>query len=312
MGKKKTKTKVPEKKKFLESDYNLAGTPEGEKIVKSLENPFGLSLALSILTIVVGVAVAIIPFARHADPQDPLMVLAYLGVICAVIGVIYLITFIRKVVAFHKFKNQKHLIIWKYTDEDYRRFAQDMDSLVARPSRRQSIFVIICIVVLEIVMFFMSPADGKWVIYLSAILLFGSVIGIMYLAPRYYMERIYKKPYVSVIDINSAYVMGKFITWKYGTGHLKKFPEECKTKGLALCIDYDGYRFGSKTVLEYSALLPSADEATMDEALRVAKKITAYSKEYAEFKKNSGDALERVFKKSVGQDVPTFDPKNKL
>lgn len=314
MAKKKNKTRIPVRKEVVRSASNLAGTPRGEALVRELTNPFVKNLVYSVLTLVLGGIMIWYPVYTHVDLNEgsPVMIFFYLGLIVAGMGVGYLISFAKRTARFEAFKRRKnHLIIWENQPEEYEVFIQDMDKLVQRPPKRQVIVTAICLVGLEAVMFFMSPSDGRWVIYLSALLLFGSIFGIMFYAPRYYMSNIRRKPYVSVIDLDEAYVMGTYISWKYGTGEIKRFPDHCRTTLCALCIDYDGYRLGSKMVLQYTALLPVNDEATIDEAERVCKEITRCSKERAEFDQNSGDFMTRMFRKSIGQDVPDFEYKEK-
>lgn len=314
MAKKKNKTQIPVRKEAVKSACNLAGTPRGEELVRELTNPFVKNIVYSLLTIIVSAIMIWYPLYSNTDLNEgsPVMIFFYLGLVVCALGIGYLISFIKKSFRFAAFKRKKdHLIIWENKPEEYDVFIKDMDMLVQRPSKRQVIVTAICLAVLEIVMFFMSPSDGRWVVFLSTIILFGSIFGIMFFAPRYYMTNIRRKPYCSIIDLDEAYMMGTYINWKYGTGEIKRFPDTCKTTLCALCIDYDGYRMGSKMVLQYTALLPVNDEATIDEAERVGKEITRCSKERAEFDQSRGDFLTCFFRKSVGRDVPEFEYKEK-
>ncbi len=302
--------KVQKKSAVVRSDANIEGTEEAKKLLAEVPNPFKANFLYCICGIVAGALVALIPLFMP-ELQD-VYIMGWLGLGTAATSLIYLFVFRKRSNRFKSYMAQEHhRIVWKYPDSVYELYVKDMDKLVTRPTTLQAVLVLGSIVVIAGLMAFASPEGSRWLIIPIALILLMISCVFMFISPKYFLANAHKKPFVSVVDVHQALILGRYHNWKKASAAIRKFPADFQIQGLALSIDYEVMSLGGKMNYEWSALLPDQSQETIEEVQRVVRAINNYSKEREAWLKRNGDWMTRMFKRMAGNEVEPFRPEGK-
>ncbi|MGI6110253.1 MAG: hypothetical protein ACOYB8_10495 [Eubacteriaceae bacterium] len=284
---------------------NIAGTEEAAQLMSQVKNPFRINIVYSCCAIFAGIVIALIPVFVHTGSD--IDTLSWFGLGAVLMGLFYVWHYLKKGKKFRQYMAQQdHKIVWKYSEEEYKKFLENMNLLITKPSLWQVILVLVGVITVTVLLVLISPADTMWVIIPIGVILFAMSCIFMFAAPRYFLVNAYDAPYISVIDNHQALILGRYHDWKIGNASIRVFPPEFTIKGYALTIGYEGYSMGGKVTYEWSALLPNDNETTIEEAQKQVRAINTYAKERAVYEKKNGDWLDRFFKRISGQTIEPF------
>jgi hypothetical protein len=109
------------------------------------------------------------------------------------------------------------------------------------------------------------------------------------------------KPYITIIGLDEAYIMGRFHKWTKARAKIKNYDNGSQTYKV-LAINYEAMTRNGKMFQEWTAVIPDPkNQEMLLEAKRWVNRINKLSDENEEKKKNQKSWLEKQFQKMTGK-----------
>ncbi|HEY5555657.1 hypothetical protein [Acetobacterium sp.] len=277
--------------------------------MQELKNPEKQNIILALIAAAIGVIVVFIPFAiKILAPFQ--FYFGYFGILIIVFGLGYAIFSYRRYKQFIAFsENKDEALVWEYNDGQYTAFVSELTKIQRAGSKKKILLFLGIELVISIILFvFLSP-EMKW----FSVLLFIVVGGFSLISTLIFPERFkYKamiKPYVTIIQTDSAYIMGRFHKWTKAQAKIKKISNGQKFYKV-LAISYETMTFNGKLFQEWTAVIPDPDNKNMmNDAKKWVNRINKQSREFEKAKKEKKIYSARIFDRMMGRNQDTEQQK---
>lgn len=298
MARKKKKKNAPQQAFFTFPDY-MEVTPEDEKVIKQIKNPFIFTYGVATLSLLAGLVLLLMGLFSSGLMQIYYYIFAAAGAVYAVTEFYFTI---KKNLAFNKFiKRKQYRIIWIYSDEKYEDFYNGIKNSNDSSSKRNLLFVVILMAIMMVLLYFSMEEGMRITAIPFGLICIGVVLITGFFFPWTYLYDARRKPYISLIDDDGAYALGRFYTWE--KAHVK-FGVLNKSYGIdatEMRITYqEPSLFGKKTPT-FQVLIPNNEQYTLQYARRVGKRINQTRKLLNETSQTKDDFMDKAFRKMLGQ-----------
>lgn len=273
-----------------------------------IKNPEKQNMILALVAAVLGIIVIAIPFfiASMAIYQ---FYFIYCGVIAVIIALGYCYSFYRRYREFNALlEKQSEALVWQYDEAQYTAFIGEMNT-IQKASDKKQVWMLLGIELIIAVLLVLT-FDGLmklWGVAFFVVFGGGSLLFTLVL-PHSYEMRARKKPYVTIISEDSAYIMGHFHKWMKAEVRIKKM-NDGENVYKVLAINYEKATRNGKMFEEWSALIPDPnDKEMLAEAKRQAGRINKLSRQRE--KEGAGiNTFQKWFGKSKTKDAKTPETK---
>lgn len=269
--------------------------------MEELKNPERQNIILALMAIVFGIIFVLVPFVIQAVAGYQFY-FAYFGIIIIGFGLGFSIFYYRRYKQFVVFLEAKdEALVWKYDDEQYTAFIGELNKIQRTGSRKKIWLILATELGLSILLFFLLTPEMKWLSGLFFIL-FGTLSLLFALVlPESFKHRAMVKPYVSVIQKDSAYIMGRFHKWTKAQAKIKDYDNGDKIYKV-LSINYEAYTRNGKLFQEWTAVIPDPDNKEMiAEAKKWVERINKQSRENEKVKIEKKSYSQNFFERITGK-----------
>jgi len=244
-----------------------------------IKNPEKQNIVLSLMAAVLGIIVIAVPFI-FASMAVYNFYFIYCGAIVVIIALGYGYSFYRRYREFNAFlEKQDQALVWEYDEAQYTSFIGEMNS-IQKTSDKKQVWILLGIELIIAILLALT-FDGVmklWGVAFFVVFGAGSLLFTLVL-PHSYETRALVKPYVTIINEDSAYIMGHFHKWMKAEAKIKK-TENGEKVYKVLAINYEKFTRNGRMYEEWSALIPdSNDTEILAEAKRQAGRINKLSRQ---------------------------------
>ncbi|AFA47886.1 YidH family protein [Acetobacterium woodii] len=267
-----------------------------------IKNPEKQNVMLALIVAALGVVTIFVPFVIKTLAIYQFY-FSYAGVVIIVFSLGYSIYFYRRYRQFERFIEKKdESLVWEYDDDQYVAFIKELNE-IQKNSEKKKIWILLGIeLVISILLFLLLSEGSKW-LGIVFFVFFGTLsILFTIVLPQSFKYKAMVKPYVTIINDDSAYIMGRFHKWTKAKAKLKNYDNGTMVYKV-LAINYEALTRNGRLFQEWTAVIPNPDDAEMvAEAKRwisrINKKVRVNEKIMSERKSYS----ERLFNRITGKD----------
>ncbi|MBU4439390.1 MAG: hypothetical protein L6276_07620 [Acetobacterium sp.] len=267
-----------------------------------IKNPEKQNIIIALIVAVLGVAIIFVPFMITAVAIYQFY-FTYAGVVIIGFSIGYAVFFFLRYRQFEAFLEKKdEALVWEYDNEQYEGFIGELNK-IQKNSEKKKIWILLGIeLVISVLLFFMLDPEIKW-LGIAFFVFFGtmSLLFTMVL-PQSFKYRAMVKPYVTIINEDSAYIMGRFHKWTKAQSKIKNYDNGEKTYKV-LAINYESLSRNGKLFQEWTAVIPNPDDPnSIAEAKRWVGRINKCSRLNEKKMSERKSYSERFFNRMVGKD----------
>ncbi|MBI4855808.1 MAG: hypothetical protein HY818_03580 [Acetobacterium woodii] len=267
-----------------------------------IKNPEKQNIIISLIVAVLGVAIIFIPFVITAVASYQFY-FTYAGVVIIGFSIGYAVFFFLRYRQFETFLEKKdEALVWEYDEDLYVGFIGELNK-IQKNSEKEKIWILLGIeLVISVLLFFMLDPEIKW-LGIAFFVFFGTMSLLFTLVlPQSFKYRAMVKPYVTIINEDSAYIMGRFHKWTKAQSKIKNYDNGEKTYKV-LAINYESLSRNGKLFQEWTAVIPNPDDPnSIAEAKRWVGRINKCSRLNEKKMSERKSYSERFFNRMVGKD----------
>jgi hypothetical protein len=269
--------------------------------MEKIQNPEKQSVMLTFVGMVLGVIVIIIPFIFKSIAIYQFY-FTYVGIVIIIFAIGFWIYFSRRLKQCDVFlENKDQALVWEYEEQEYKAFVGELTTL-QKTSSKKKVWILLGIeLVISIILFILLSPESKW-FSAAFFIIFGGISLIFTLVmPNTFKYRAMIKPYVTIIDFDSAYIMGRYHRWTKAKAKVKDYDNGEKVYQV-LSINYEAMSRNGKLFREWTAMIPNSDnKEVMQEAKKYASQINKLSRKKEKSAKEKKSYLEQLFLKMLGK-----------
>nr|WP_320024987.1 hypothetical protein [uncultured Acetobacterium sp.] len=267
-----------------------------------IKNPEKQNIIIALIVAVLGVAIIFVPFMITAVAIYQFY-FTYAGVVIIGFSIGYAVFFFLRYRQFETFLEKKdEALVWEYDKEQYEGFIGELNK-IQKNSEKEKIWILLGIeLVISVLLFFMLDPEIKW-LGIAFFVFFGTMSLLFTLVlPQSFKYRAMVKPYVTIINEDSAYIMGRFHKWTKAQSKIKNYDNGEKTYKV-LAINYESLSRNGKLFQEWTAVIPNPDDPnSIAEAKRWVGRINKCSRLNEKKMSERKSYSERFFNRMVGKD----------
>lgn len=302
MAKRKKKNKASNQGFFHFPDF-MEVTPEIREVINSIKNPFTLNYVVDFLAVAAGLLFFYIYYSGYNEG-----LLGFYYFVFGLVGIAYglaefYFTF-QKNLAFRKFlKRDKFRIIWIYTKEEYDPFYKGLEESDTGVDGRRVAFSMIILIILTLILLITLQGSSRIIAIPFGIICIGVVFVTSFVFPKSYILAAHRKPYISLVDDDMAYALGRYYRWEKALVQYRNLSRRYGIDENEMRISYqEPSLFGKKTPT-FQVLIPNNDQYTIQFAKHVGKRINTARKELDKRKPGrKKDVFDKAFEKLMDSD----------
>lgn len=272
-----------------------------------IKNPEKQSIMLALIAAVLGIVIIFVPFIVKTMAIYQFY-FTYAGVVMIVFSLGYAVFFYRRYRQFEVFLAKKdEALVWEYEEELYVGFIGELNQIQKNSEKKKVWILLGIVVVISVLLVIMMPQESKWVGILFFV--FFGILTVLFtlVLPQSFKYRALVKPYVTIIQEDSAYIMGRFHKWTKAQAKLKNHDNGEKTYKV-LAINYEALTRNGLLFQEWTAVIPNPDDKNMiAESKRWISRINKNTKEQEKIKSERKTYSERLFDRLVGKNKAPKD-----
>lgn len=267
-----------------------------------IKNPEKQNVMLALIVAALGVVTIFVPFIIKTLAIYQFY-FSYAGVVIIVFSIGYSIYFYRRYRQFERFIAKKdESLVWEYDEDQYVAFIKELNE-IQKNSEKKKIWILLGIeLIISILLFFLLSEGSKW-LGIVFFVFFGTLSILFTLVlPQSFKYKAMVKPYVTIINDDSAYIMGRFHKWTKAKAKLKNY-DNGTVMYKVLAINYEALTRNGRLFQEWTAVIPNPDDAEIiaeakrwvsriNKTVRINEKILSERKSYSE----------RLFNRITGKD----------
>jgi hypothetical protein len=266
-----------------------------------IKNPEKQNIVLSLIAAVLGVVIIFIPVIIKAV-EIYQFYFSYAGVVMIIFAVGYAIYFYRRYRQFEAFMEKKdEALIWEYDETQYIGFIGELNK-IQKNSEKKKIWILLGIELgISILLFIMLSEGVKWLGFVF--FAFFATLSVLFtiILPQSFKYKALVKPYVTIIQEDSAYIMGRFHRWSKAQAKLKNYDNGEKMYKV-LAINYEALTRNGKLFQEWTAVIPNPDDSNMiADAKNWVSRINKFTRLHEKKMSERKSWSEQLFDKMVGK-----------
>lgn len=227
-----------------------------------IKNPEKQNMMLSLIVAVLGAVIIFIPFVIKAVSIYQFY-FTYAGVVVIVFSLGYAIYYYRRYREFEAFMEKKdEALIWEYDEAQYVGFIGELNE-IQKNSEKKKIWILLGIeLVISVLLFIMLSEGMKWLGFVF--FAFFATLSVLFtlILPQSFKYKALVKPYVTIIQEDGAYIMGRFHRWSKAQAKLKNYDNGEKMYKV-LAINYEALTRNGRLFQEWTAVIPNPDDSSM-------------------------------------------------
>lgn len=266
-----------------------------------IKNPEKQNIVLSLIAAVLGVVIIFIPVIIKAV-EIYQFYFTYAGVVMIIFAIGYAIYFYRRYRQFEAFMEKKdEALIWEYDEAQYVGFIGELNK-IQKNSEKKKIWILLGIeLAISILLFIMLSEGVKWLGFVF--FAFFATLSVLFtiILPQSFKYKALVKPYVTIIQDDSAYIMGRFHRWSKAQAKLKNYDNGEKMYKV-LAINYEALTRNGKLFQEWTAVIPNPDDSNMiADAKSWVSRINKFTRLHEKKMSERKSWSEQLFDKMVGK-----------
>lgn len=266
-----------------------------------IKNPEKQNIVLSLIAAVLGVVIIFIPVIIKAV-EIYQFYFTYAGVVMIIFAIGYAIYFYRRYRQFEAFMEKKdEALIWEYDEAQYIGFIGELNK-IQKNSEKKKIWILLGIeLAISILLFIMLSEGVKWLGFVF--FAFFATLSVLFtiILPQSFKYKALVKPYVTIIQDDSAYIMGRFHRWSKAQAKLKNYDNGEKMYKV-LAINYEALTRNGKLFQEWTAVIPNPDDSNMiADAKSWVSRINKFTRLHEKKMSERKSWSEQLFDKMVGK-----------
>jgi|GEM_PF-876765 len=269
--------------------------------MEELKNPERQNIILALIAVVLGTMVVFVPFVIKAVAAYQFY-FSYFGIIIIAFGLGFALFYYFRYKKFITFLEKKdEALVWEYDEDQYTSFIGELNQIQKESSKKKVWLLLGIELVISIVLVILLSPETKWLSGLFFVF-FGSLSVLFTLVlPKSFKYKAMVKPYVTIIHVDSAYIMGRFHTWKKAQAKIKDYDNGDKVYKV-LAINYEAHTRNGKLFQEWTAVIPDPENKEMiAKAKTWVNRINKLSREQEKITKEQKSYSERLFDRMVGK-----------
>jgi hypothetical protein len=266
-----------------------------------IKNPEKQNIMLSLIVAVLGAVIIFIPFVIKAVSIYQFY-FTYAGVVVIVFSLGYAIYYYRRYREFEAFMEKKdEALIWEYDEAQYVGFIGELNE-IQKNSEKKKIWILLGIeLAISILLFIMLSEGMKWLGFVF--FAFFATLSVLFtlILPQSFKYKALVKPYVTIIQEDGAYIMGRFHRWSKAQAKLKNYDNGEKMYKV-LAINYEALTRNGRLFQEWTAVIPNPDDSSMiAEAKTWVSRINKFTRLQEKKMGERKSRSEQLFEKLVGK-----------
>lgn len=269
--------------------------------MEEIRNPIKQKIILTYIGVAFGIVLILAPMIISLFKIYQFY-FVYAGVVVIGFSIGFYIFYSKRSQQFKKLIEEKEeYLVWSYDDDQYLEFVGELSKL-QRTANRKTVLILIAIITVTSIALFIGLEDE--IKYLGVV--FFVLLGIMSLLftvvfPESFKYQASTKPFVTIINRDEAYIMGRYHKWTKARAMIKNYDNGVKMYKV-LAINYEALTRNGKLFQEWTAMIPDAkDKEIMAEAKRWVNRINKLSREREDEKKLKKSWSEKAFDKMMGK-----------
>ncbi|WP_414732351.1 hypothetical protein [Acetobacterium carbinolicum] len=266
-----------------------------------IKNPEKQNMMLSLIVAVLGAVIIFIPFVIKAVSIYQFY-FTYAGVVVIVFSLGYAIYYYRRYREFEAFMEKKdEALIWEYDEAQYVGFIGELNE-IQKNSEKKKIWILLGIeLVISVLLFIMLSEGMKWLGFVFFAFFVTLSVLFTLILPQSFKYKALVKPYVTIIQEDGAYIMGRFHRWSKAQAKLKNYDNGEKMYKV-LAINYEALTRNGRLFQEWTAVIPNPDDSSMiAEAKTWVSRINKFTRLQEKKMGERKSRSEQLFEKLVGK-----------
>jgi len=266
-----------------------------------IKNPEKQNIIIALIVAVLGVVIIFVPFVIKAV-EIYQFYFTYASVVIIIFSIGYAIYFYWRYRQFEAFLEKKdEALIWEYDEAQYEGFIGELNEIQKNSEKKKILILLGIELVISVLLFVMLSEGMKWLglVFFA----FFATLSILFtiILPQSFKYKALVKPYVSIINEDSAYIMGRFHKWTKAQAKLKNYDNGEKMYKV-LAINYEARTRNGKLFQEWTAVIPNPDNSKMiAEAKTWVSRINKFTRLHEKKMSERKSRSERLFEKMLGK-----------
>lgn len=300
MARKRKKAKNENQSYLIFPDY-MEVTPEDEKLIKEIKNPFVFSYSLAGLSFVLGLILLAITLLTNSDLNLIKFYYIIFTIACFVYSLTQFYFTYKKNKAYNSFiKLKEYRIIWTYSDEKYDDFYNGIEEHNKTNSKSGLLITVGIMILLMVLLYFTMDPLSRFIAIPFGLICIGVVVITGFVIPYTYLYDARKKPYITLINDDAAYALGRFYRWEKAHVKFKVLNKSYGIDATEMRITYQEPSIFGKKTPTFQVLIPNNERFTLNYARRVGKRINKTRELLNESPESHDDFMDKAFKKMLG------------
>ncbi|MBC3887074.1 hypothetical protein GH810_01930 [Acetobacterium paludosum] len=260
--------------------------------MSEIKNPEKQNVLISLIVAVLGIVIILVPFVI-ASLASYSFYFIYFGVLVILVAIGYSVFYYRRYRQFNAFLEKKdESLVWEYDEAKYRAFVGELSKLQRNADKKKVWILLGLELIIAILMTVTFSGSMRWLGVLFFVFFGGTSLLFLLVFPQSFKARALLKPYVTIINEDSAYIMGRFHKWSKAQAKIKKYNNGDDVYKV-LAINYESLTRNGKLFQEWSAVIPEPDDkdviaeskkwiSRINKLSRIREKEKAEKKSYSE------------------------------
>ena len=269
--------------------------------MEEIKNPLKQKIALTYIGVALGIGFILAPMVV-ASFKLYQFYFSYVGVVIIIFAIGFFIFFTKRSRQFLELmEKREESLVWQHDEDKYLGFVGVLSDL-QRKSNIKTILVFMAIITITSIALFMGLDEGiKYYSFIFFAILTVTSILFTIVFPESFKYRANVKPYVTIINNDSAYIMGRFHKWTKARAVIKNHDNGSQIYKV-LAINYETFTRNGKMFQEWTAMIPEPkNKEMMAQAKRWVGRINKCSRDREEERKLKKTWSEKLFDKMMGK-----------
>ncbi len=269
--------------------------------MEEIKNPLKQKINLTYIGVALGIVLILAPIFISSFKLYHFY-FAYVGVVAIIFSIGFFIFYRKRSRQFLELMEKKEeSLVWEYEDEQYLKFIGELNDLQRKANIKTVLIFMAIIIITSIALFIGLEEEIKYLSFVFFAVLTIAAFLFTIVFPESFKYRASIRPYLSIINSDSAYIMGRFHKWTKARAVIKNHDNGSQVYKV-LAINYETFTRNGKLFQEWTAMIPNPkDKEMLAQAKRWVGRINKRSKELEDEKKLKKSWSERTFEKMMGK-----------
>ncbi len=269
--------------------------------MEEIKNPLKQKIALTYIGVAFGIGFILAPILL-ASFKLYQFYFSYVGVVIILFSIGFFLFFRKRSQQFLELMEKKEeSLVWEYDEDQYLGFVGALSD-IQRKANIKTVLIFMAIIIITSVALFIGLEEGiKYYSFIFFAILTATSLLFTIVFPESFKYRASIKPYVTIINTDSAYIMGRFHKWTKARAVIKNYDNGSQIYKV-LAINYETFTRNGKMFQEWTTMIPDPKNKEMiTQAKRWVNRINKCVREREEAKKLKKTWSEKLFDKMMGK-----------